>query len=167
MAQETDANMDEVVDNLLRALQKMPVHEGISFRGGTVEDTFGGQAGTVVTSGLTATSRNARIATENFTTPAVYAVLGNQGRALEGVSQHPEEEEVVFLPGTLFQPVKQVRHGALLVTVVEQLDLERTPEDPKADLDTVLASIASTVRDDLALGQIEISSPGKFVGDIV
>lgn len=167
MAQETDANMDEVVDDLLRALQKMPVYEGISFRGGTVEDTFGRQAGTVVTRGLTATSRNARIATENFTTPAVYAVLGNRGRALEGVSQHPDEEEVVFLPGTLFRPVKQVRHDALLVTVVEQLDLERTPEDPKADLDAVLASIASTVRHDLALGQIEISSPGKFAGDIV
>lgn len=159
--------MDEVVDDLLRALQKMPVHEGVSFRGGTVEDTFGGQSGTVVTRGLTATSRNARVATENFTTPAVYAIVGNQGRSLEGVSQHPEEQEVVFLPGTLFQPVKQVRYGALLVTVVEQLDLERTPDDPKADLDVVLASIAASLRDDLALGLIELSSPGKFAGDIV
>lgn len=167
MAQETDADMHEVVDNLLRALRKMPVHQGISFRGGTVDDTFGGQSGTVVTRGLTATSRNARIATENFTTPAVYAVVGNQGRALEGVSQHPHEEEVVFLPGTVFQPVRQVRHGALLVTVVEQLDLDRAPEDPKADLDAVLASIARSVRDGLARGPIEISSPGKFAGDIV
>lgn len=167
MAQETDANLDEVVDNLIRALRKMPVVEGVTFRGGTVEDRFGSQSSTVVTRGLTATSRDVRVATENFTTPAVYAIVGNQGRAIEGMSQHPAEEEVVFLPGIVFQPVRQVRYGSLLVIVVEQLDLDRTPEDPKADLDEVLGTIAAAIRKGHAGDPVEVTSPGKFAGDIV
>ncbi len=166
MADGTSASMEQMVDDLIRGLRKMPLYEGVSFRGGTVEDTFGRSSGTVVAQALTATSRDARVATENFTTPALYAVVGNQGRSIESVSQHPAEREVVFLPGTLFRAVKQVRFDDLLITVVEQLDLDREPGGPKGDLDELLETIATAVRDAQEAEPVEVTTPGKFAGDI-
>lgn len=158
--------MDEVVGNLIRGLTKLPTYDGVTFRGATPEDTFGTTSGTVVARGLTSTSRDARIATENFTTPAVYAVVGTHGRRVEAVSQHPREHEVVFLPGALFRAIAQVRFQDLPVVVVEELDLDREPSEPDGDLDELLTVIAALVRRDLERLPVDITSPGKFVGDI-
>lgn len=166
MADGTSAGMDQIVDDLIRGLRKMPVYDGVSFRGGTVADTFGRSSGTVVARGLTPTSRDARVATENFTTPALYAVVGNLGRSVEAVSQHPAEREVVFLPGTLFRALTQVRFDDLLISVVEQLDLDREPGGPQGDLDELLATVASAVRDARQREPVEVTTPGKFAGDI-
>ena len=83
------------------------------------------------------------------------------------MSQHPAEQEVVFLPGTLFRALTQVRFDDLLITVVEQLDLDREPGGPKGDLDELLGTVASAVRDAQQGGPVEVTSPGKFAGDIV
>jgi hypothetical protein len=158
--------MDEVLGNLIRGLSKLPTYDGVTFRGATPDDTFGTTSGTVVARGLTATSRDARVATENFTAPAVYAVVGTHGRSVEGPSQHPGEHEVVFLPGALFRAVAQVRFHDIPVIVVEELDLDREPNAPKGDLDQLLGAISARLRRDLERPPVEITSPGKFVGDI-
>lgn len=158
--------MEEVVGSLIRGLSKLPTYDGVTFRGATAEDTFGTTSGTVVTQGLTTTSRDARVATENFTAPAIYAVVGTHGRTVEGVSQHPREREVVFLPGALFRTITQVRFQDLPIIVVEELDLDRDPEAPDGDLDELLASIAALLKRDLERLPVDITSPGKFVGDI-
>ena len=159
-------DMEEVLGNLIRGLSKLPAYDGVTFRGATPEDTFGTTSGTVVAQGLTATSRDARVATENFTAAAVYAVVGTHGRMVESVSQHPAEREVVFLPGALFRTLAQVRFQDLPIIVVEELDLERDLDAPDGDLEELLATIAALVKRDLERLPVEVSTPGKFVGDI-
>jgi hypothetical protein len=163
---QSNPEMDQVVADLLAGLRKLPVHRGLSFRGGGVTDTFGRSSRTAVTRALTATSRDPRVATENFTTGGLYAVIGSAGRDVTGVSEHPAEREVVFLPDTAFRVVRTVRHEDLPIVVVEQLDPDRAPTEPKLELDSVLQRIATLVRAAKDADPVEVTSPGKFAGDI-
>jgi hypothetical protein len=163
---DTNREMDQVVADLIAGLRKMPTHRGLSFRGGTLTDRFGRDSNTVVTRVLTATSRDPRIATENFSTDGMYAVLGTAGRDIALASEHRAEQEVVFLPGTAFSVVTTVRHEDLPIVVVEQLDADRISESAKIELSNVLARIANCVRAAKDNGPVEVPSPGKFVGDI-
>jgi len=162
----SDGDLDQVVADLIRGLEKMPHWPGISFRGATAGDSFLTHAGVLVSQGLTATSRDSRVATENFTTPGIYAFLGVHGRAIEQVSAHPEEREVVFLPGSLFSVATTVRYDTHVVTVVEELDLERDPDSPKSVLDDVLRDVAAHLQRDRDASTLLIASPGKFAGDV-
>jgi hypothetical protein len=160
--------IEETLDHLLTALEKLPRYRGVSFRGIGSTSGLGFHAGGfVLTQGLVATSRDPRVATENFSAEGLYAVVGDSGRSLEGHSQHPDEREVVFLPGVAFHVVKHARVGDLPVVIVEELDPAafETPPEP-ASLDEVGASIGRAVLAARELPPVPVSSPGKFVGDI-
>lgn len=155
-----------MVRDLLSGLAKMPPYAGITFRGIGDGATLGTEVATCVTEGLVATSRDVRVASENFSTRGLYAVVGRAGRAIETVSQHPAEREVVFLPGAVFGHVTTVRDGDLPIVLVEQLDLDRDPEDPKQDLQETLAIVATLVDAGRRGEPVQVTTPGKFVGDI-
>ncbi len=159
---------DEAVATLLRGLSRLPGYDGVTFRGRPAGARFGAAAGQVlVSTGLVATSRDPRVASENFTVEEMYAVVGNAGRAIESLSQHPDEHEVVFLPATMFLVLKRARVGDLPVTVVEQLDPQRDPADGgSASLEEVAGRIAAAVLSARERADTAVHSPGKFVGDI-
>lgn len=164
-AEDTDAAR---VEALLGALGKLPPHRGVSYRGQAAGASFGRtQGNVVVTRLLTASSRDVRVATENFRAAGRFVILGRTGRVIEHLSRHPEEREVVFLPSSMFMVVKQALLGGMPVTIVEQLNPERgTPDDPLATLDEVAALATRRVRAARSAPPVALTSPGKFTGDI-
>jgi hypothetical protein len=158
---------------LLRALTKLPPYAGVSYRGFDADATFGTRPGEArVTTGLTATSRGIRIATENSTTSGLFVIAGMTGRALANYSRFPAEHEVVFLPSTLFRVAGSAHLGTLPVVIVEQLDPARPPAEQAEDREAEpwqewLRTAAEAHTAALELPQVEVTSPGKFVGDIV
>ena len=153
---------------LISGLEKLPRYSGVSFRGRAAGARFGVGAPSVVSPGLTATSRDVRVATENLTTRELYAVVGTSGRGLWPVSQQPHEQEVVFLPYTLFSPVETLEVEGVRVTIVEQLEVDAAQRSNAGDwpLERVRGVIQRAVRAALAHGPVEVTSPGKFLGDI-
>ena len=121
----------------------------------------------IVTRELTATSRSVAVATENLTAPALYVVLGRTGRAIENLSRHPGEHEVVFLPASMFSVVRSARIDDLPVTIVEQLDPELAElDEPLGTLEEIAAFAIGRVAEAREAGPVEITTPHRFVGDI-
>lgn len=167
MGNASSEDLDRKVAALLVALEKLPPHRGVSFRGRSLDSSFGREGQVIVTRELTATSRSVAVATENLTSPALYVVLGRTGRAIEDVSRHPAEREVVFLPASMFTVVKSARVDALPVTIVEQLNPELGQlDEPLGSLEEIAAFTVEKVRQARDDGPVEITTPGKFVGDI-
>jgi hypothetical protein len=159
---------EQQVSTLLGALEKLPPHRGVSYRGIPADARFGHHEGqVVVTRLLTASSRDVRVATENFTSAGLYVVVGRTGRAIEHLSQHPEEQEVVFLPVSTFLVLQRARIDDLLVVVVEQLNPELGPtDDPLATLEELGALAVVRVREARQRPPVRVGSPGKYCGDV-
>lgn len=105
----------EHLSALLTALDKLPPFRGLSYRG------YAGRQGPahqrVIPSGVqVATSRDPRIATENFSTDGVYAVIGRRGRDISQLSQNTLEQEVVFRPGSMYLPIERFDVDGVEVT---------------------------------------------------
>ncbi|MEI7054739.1 hypothetical protein WBG06_02875 [Nocardioides sp. CCNWLW239] len=149
---------------LLKELQSFPGWSGISFRGMSTTAEFGKAARTAVARGLVATSRDSRVATQNFTTPGVYAVMGTEGRGIESVSRRPKEFEVLFLPGTAFGVVGTIDVDGYPVILVRQTKL--SAENPDIDMTDFETRARNAVASGRAGAQVPITSPGKYVGDI-
>ena len=146
---------------LLRALEKLPPFTGIVFHGlPTMPDLSAPRW----TRGLTATSLDPRVATENFSSPIVAAIVSRTGRALTAFSAHPGQQEVVLPPEVVLRTVglETGPDGRTPLVVIEQL----AELDPKANLPATLEGLVQEVkarlRDAMALPPVEISSPGKF-----
>ncbi len=161
------ASVDERYAALLRAIEKMPRHAGISFRGHhePPERIYDGRA--IVTQHLTPTSKALAIATAGGTVTSVFAIVGDGGAAIWELSQQPLEREVVFLPSTLFVMITTERVGPLDVTFVEQVNPERTPET-RERLSLEWARTATAAALELANSQGMLVTPpeGKYVGPI-
>ena len=153
------------LETLLATLEQLAPYEGVVFRGcgARSHERWPGRA--YVTEALLSTSRDPRVATENFTTEAVYAVLSRTGRAIEQFSAARHEREVVFLPGTVLTLVTRVRVKDLGVTVVEEFD-PSAEQQPGIDLAAVQEQIGRSILE-AALGD-PVPDPivGKFAGDI-
>lgn len=155
------------LERMLRGLEQAPRYRGVSFRGRIQDATFGPCSATLVTHLLTATSRDIRVATENFATSSVYAILGGAGRWVEAFSPRPQEREVIFLPATMFRPVETLHAGGVEIVVVEQLafdDADRpgdswTPE-------RVRTLVPDHVMRSRQVEPVDVTSPGKFLGDL-
>nr|WP_300047848.1 hypothetical protein [uncultured Nocardioides sp.] len=145
-------------------LEQLPPHEGVVFRGceARSHERWAGRAH--VTETLLSTSRDPRVATENFTTEAVYAILSRAGRGIEQFSAARHEREVVFLPGTILTLVTRVRVKDLGVTIVEEFvpGAEPAPVDFAALQEEVgRAILEAELRE-----PVPQPIPGKFAGDI-
>ncbi|MCJ1713884.1 hypothetical protein [Curtobacterium sp. VKM Ac-2922] len=121
------------VQVLLQALSKLPATEGIVFHGGGLPGQFR-LAGEFTLRGLTATSSDPDVATEGDSVDGLVAFRSRTGRSIAPFSAHPDEHEVVFLPGSRFRLVGDVwveRRG-MLVTVLDELVDGVATDDPDA-----------------------------------
>lgn len=144
----------------LRALEKLPPVTDIVFHGlPAVPDLRSPRW----TRGLTATSRDVRVATENFTSPVIAAIVSRSGRDLLFFSAHPAEREVVLPPEVVLQTVAvdAADDGTPLV-IIEQLG----EADPKAGLPATLPALIDEAKARIAAAvaspTVEVVSPGKF-----
>lgn len=154
------------LETLLSTLESLPPHEGVVFRGceARSHERWPGRAH--VTEELLATSRDPRVATENFTTDAVYAILSRTGRAIEQFSAAREEREVVFLPGTVLTLVTRVRVKDLGVTIVEEFDPHAEGPPEPVDLGVVGEEIGRAILEAELRAPVPTPVEGKFAGDI-
>jgi len=159
------ASTADHVAALLSALEKMPVYNGISFRGRPVGAASAHRGQVAVSKGLVATSQDIRVATENFSCEGLYAVVGTAGRGISSHSRHPEEREIVFLPSTMFLVVGDWEAHDVGITLVEQLDPRRDVEQSsKRSIEDVRPVIDDHVARALRRDDVAVTSPGKFVG---
>lgn len=153
------------LDKLLSTLEQLPPYVGLVFRGceARSHERWPGRAH--VTERLVSTSRDPRVATENFTTEAVYAVLSRTGRSIEPFSAARHEREVVLLPGTVLTLVTRVRVKDLGVTIVEEFD-PSAEEEPEVDLAALQVEIGRAVLEAQLREPVPDPIEGKFAGDI-
>lgn len=170
--------LDERLAALLSALDKLPPHRGLSYRGyaGRQGQTFQRAIPSAV---LVSTSRDPRVATDNFSTDGVYAVIGRRGRDLTSVSEQPDEQEVVFRPGSVFLPIERFDVDGLEVAVVEELDPDNEPnaqpnaqpidqpiDQPPFTLDQLKDQMTEAIRDARGRPSVDDVTPGKFTGPL-
>ncbi|MBC7633915.1 hypothetical protein [Aeromicrobium sp.] len=151
----------------LRDLGRMPVYSGLAFRGITSPDNPPAEGEVVVSTGVVAASMDLRVATENFRTAHVTAIVGSSGRGAESTSPHPHEREVDFLPGTSFTGIETFEVDATAVSLVVAVAHGSTV-DPGAD--KPLSEVRALVQKHLRLAHerpdVEVVAPGHFVGDL-
>lgn len=148
----------------LAALDKLPPYEGMTFRGlpqGEPAPVTG------VVTGLMASSRSPRVASENFTAPALVALLNRTGRDLTALSRFPEEAEVVVLPGGLWRALGPVEVDGVPVHVMEELEPSgrtRQPESWGRTMADVVDAIGQELRAAVVREPVVVNAPGKFAG---
>jgi hypothetical protein len=163
LTQEPDAGLA----GFLAALDKLPPYDGITFRGLALGEVA--PESTTVTANVMASSRNPRVATENFTSAATLAVLNHTGRDISALSAHPDEAEIVLLPGTMWRHLMwlDLPSPAIRVHVLEQLDLSGGSHPQVSwgtSLDDVQERITRAIQVAAAREPVEVHIPGKFNG---
>jgi len=153
------------VDRVLSQLQDVPPWSGVSYRGMPQHVSFGTEVRSAVSTGLIATSRDPRVATENFTSHGLFAIVGSHGRGIESISQFPHEKEVVFLPSTVFSFVATASYEEMPIVIVRQVDLGTEREEPVNPQD-LGRRVGAAVRAAKEGAAVPITSPDKYVGDL-
>jgi hypothetical protein len=158
--------MSSPVSDFLDALAKLPAFNGITFRGLGPGDEAPPPLGVVT--GVLASSRDPRVASENFSAPLL-VLLNRTGRSIAAFSAQPDEHEVVVRPGTLWQRLVEVTVPGLPtpVLVLEELDMSRTTPRPTEwgdTLDELSGRIARIVGQALGSATRTVAVPGKFAG---
>ena len=138
---------------LVASLEKLPSYVALTWRG-----ALGALVASQPLAGPLPTSRDVRIASSNFSAPAVWAVVSSAGRDIAPLSMDPASQEVVLLPSSYLTPADGLRD---LAGVVVQVVLEVRDGTPVGDVppDDVLMSAIESAR---ALGPARISQPGRF-----
>ena len=160
------ASSAEQLEALLSALDKLPGYRGLSYRGYAGRQGPGFQRA-LTSPVLVATSRDPRVATENFSTDGMYAVIGSRGRDLSAVSRHPQEREVVFRPGSMFLPIERFDVDGLEVAIVEEIDPDRDrDEKPVLTLDQLKDQMRAAILEARERSAVDDVTRGKFVGPL-
>ena len=138
---------------------------GLSFRGGGADWWEEGR--TYTEPGWLRSSRDPRVATENFATGDPVALFGAGGRDVESLSDHPDEQETVFLPGSRFTVLRRAEADGLTLWVVRvhpEGDDGEGAEASDADVaDAVTRAVNALVRA-RTLPPVPVERAGRFVG---
>ncbi|MCY1715529.1 hypothetical protein OVA26_01055 [Microbacterium sp. SL62] len=145
----------------LRALKRLPTYTGIVFHG---LPTGSGLSSARWTHGVTATSNDPHIATENFWTLAVAAIVSRTGRDIAAFSAHPAEQEILLSPEVvLLEVARTALPDGRPVVIVEQL----AESDPSASLpptlDELVSHVQQLLRASLESPPAPVTTPGEFV----
>lgn len=159
--------MSTALGDFLDAIAKLPEFNGITFRGLGAGDPEPAAPGVVA--GVLASSRDVRVASENFTAARVLVLLNRTGRSIAELSAQPGEGEVVVRPGSVWRPLIEVSVTGLRtpLLVLEELDPSGTTPAPTEwgdTLDELASRVVRLVQQALGAGATPVAVPGKFVG---
>lgn len=144
-------------NSLIDTIANLPAAPSVVYRG-----MSGVPPATAFTvSALLPASADPRIASENFTSERVAAIVSVTGRSIAGMSRYPEEQEIAILPGTLLLPVGTISVPGLQEAVVLLAETGWAPGLPETKDDLVHA-VSARVSRALAQSPVQISSPGRF-----
>jgi hypothetical protein len=144
-------------DTLAEEIARLPATPGITYRGMSGPPPVGAFA----VSAVLPTSADPRIASENFTSERVAAIVTITGRSIAPLSSHPDELEIAILPGTLLLPAGSVAIAELpnpVVLLTETGWAPGLPEDSQALKQAVVEQVSRA----LAGSPAAIHSPGRF-----
>lgn len=169
----TDPDAAARATQMLATLAKLPYTTGLTFRGmpADAEPIYG----TTITSLVTATSKDPRVASDNFAVDRMYAIVARKARDVAPFAEHPDEGELVLLPGTVLVPVGQIRVDGMGATVqiVEEVDpgagrqgLSAGTSALPETVDDLIDKVVRTVIKARRAEPVELTSPGKFSGAI-
>lgn len=151
---------------IIEILAKLPPITTLAYHG--LSDV-GELTGVQTLAGLLPTSSDPRIATENFTTGGVAVIITATGRAVGPLSAHPHEREIVLLSGTLVAPITSTTlpRSGVLVLIAEEIPASTVDLGLPAGVDALLVEIDDRIVFAQQAGPVEISSPGRFVDQLV
>lgn len=141
------------MSGVVAALGKLPPYVGLTWRGSTGE-----LAVSLPITGPLPTSRDLRVASANFTSPVVWAIVSAAGRDVGPISFDPAAQEVAILPGSHLTPASGLRD---IAGVTVQVLLEVRDGFPVGDVptDADLEDAFATARE---AGPATIGQPGRF-----
>jgi hypothetical protein len=146
--------MTDAARAFAETLSRLPVYRGFSWRAGAFELTMPFTSDAPIP-----TTRDLRVATENFRVPGVHLFLCTGARDIALFSARPAEQEVVLVPGARLVPASALHEvGGLRVQVV----IEQPPQGepvPAVPTDTEIEALVKTAR---AAADVQIASPGRF-----
>lgn len=93
-----------MTNSVVDTISQLPATSSVVYRG--MSDTPPASSFTVAA--LLPTSADPRVASQNFTSDRVAAIVTVTGRSIAALSRRPQEQEVAILPGTLLLPVGNV-----------------------------------------------------------
>ncbi|MCL2454050.1 MAG: hypothetical protein FWD18_01920 [Micrococcales bacterium] len=153
-------------EQLLDALGKLPAVGGVAARG--LADVPGSVPPMSVLTGVLSASRDVRVATENLTSRCLLVLLVRTGREVSALSRHPDEAEVLLLPGSLWKRLPDLTpHGSPLpVVVLEEVDPAgySPPEGWPTTLADLTEHLAVMLRTAQRADPVPVSRPGTFSG---
>lgn len=146
-------------------LAKLPPVTTLAYHGLTAPSEL---TGVQTLAGLLPTSSDPRIATENFTTGGVAVIVTATGRAIGLLSAHPQEHEIVLLPGTLLAPIitTTLPRSGVAVLVAEEIPASTVDLGLAAGVDALLVEIDDRIVFAQQAEPVAIPSPGKFVDQL-
>ncbi len=155
------------VERMVRGLDEAPKHVGVSLRGMEHGSPRPYPGQTVVSSWLVPTSVDPLVATRNLELTRLFAVTGDAGADVRLLSAHPEEREVVYLPGTVFVMGPTEIVEGVEITFVDQADTQR---EPAVAARFEIEAVRQVVRRLLAAARerspVVLTRPEKFVGPL-
>ena len=153
--------------SFLDALGKLPMHGGAGFRGVPV----GGlqPPGLSIATMVMSTTRDPRLATENFKCGLLLVVLHRTGRDISVFSASPGDGEVLIMPGSVWQVLcRSQLAGGVPAVFVEEIVLGGSAAEPAgwghgvADL---VGATAERVAASLSEPPVSIETPGRYCGE--
>jgi hypothetical protein len=152
----TDSELDAA------ALERLPVARGLTFRGVPMDGKV--PEGGAVTTVATVTTRDPRVATENFAHVYLLAIASRTGRAHGDI-------EVVLPAGVTLLPVAQikVREADVTVRLVEEVDRTTTTPDNSGlpgSLSEFCDEVSRRVLEAFRRPALDVTSPGRYAGDL-
>ncbi|MDR3069207.1 MAG: hypothetical protein LBU50_06870 [Cellulomonas sp.] len=154
------------VGQFLDAIGKLPPAGGVTFRG--LDDDPASVAPLGVLAGVVSTSRDPRVATENFTSRSILVLLNRTGRDVSMLSAHPREGEVVVRPGSVWHRLADVGlpQAPAPVVVLEEVDPAgySSPVGWPATRADLTQQLDAQLRAAQQQEPVQIARPGVFVG---
>jgi hypothetical protein len=144
-------------DDIVTTLSKLPATPAITYRGAAGPDP----SATITLAEVMSTSLDPRIASENFTSERLAAIVSITGRLISPLARHPEDQEIAMLPGTQLVFVGSVDVPGLPNSVLLLSEPGSAPGLPP-DLESLKNTVAQQVTSALARPEVQVSSPGRF-----
>lgn len=159
-------------EQFMEIVRALPPVQDVVFRG---HPALTGPVSPFLADGIISTSRDPRVASENFTTPVLLCIVSATGRVLGPLSRQSSDEEVVILPGRLLVPIGQFEVDSTLVVVLDEVEASPSGSwvEPSrvgnipSGADEILAYARSRVEQSIAGAAATVASPGKFVSPVV
>ena len=121
-ARAVTARTRHEINALISALKELPGFEGDVFRSAAIEGRLlrkYQRVGTVITErAFISTSRSPSKA---FSGNVRFYLISKRGKEIDQWSEYPDEEEVLFPPGTRFKVLEYVREGNEIEIFLEEL----------------------------------------------